>query len=102
MSEAVIVAVITGLFAIVGNLIISRRSSDDLYAKLDKQSELADQKIHGEIDVIKTELTALKDEVHKHNSVIERVYALETRSALHEDQIKAAVHRINGLERPAQ
>jgi hypothetical protein len=36
MSDAVIVAIITGVFAVIGQLLISRSSTKDLYAKLDK------------------------------------------------------------------
>ena len=98
MSEAVLVAIITGLFAIAGNLIISRRSSTELYNHLDKQSEIADEKIRGEIAVIKTEISELREETRKHNGLIERTYRLEQDSAVHSEQIKVANHRIDDLE----
>lgn len=98
MSEAIIVALITAAAAVIGQWMISRKNSDDLYTRLDKQSELADQKIHGEIDVIKAEIMQLKEEVKKHNGVIERTYKLEQDSAIHAEQIKVANHRIQDLE----
>ena len=88
MSEAVIVAVITGILAIIGDIIISARNSRELYSKLDKQSELSDERIHGEISVIQTEITELRKNVEKHNQVVERVYGLEQTVARHDEKIK--------------
>ena len=99
MIETIIAALITGVCAIIGNLLISRRSSEELYARLDKQSELADEEIKGEIAVIKTEISELRDETRKHNGVIERTYRLEQESAVHTEQIKVANRRIDDLEK---
>ena len=99
MSEAIIVALITGACAIIAQLIISRQSSKELYAKLDKQSELSDTKIQGEIDVIKNDIRALSNRVEAHNKIVERTYELERKSDVHEEQIKVANHRIEDLEK---
>lgn len=99
MSEAIIVALITGACAIVAQLIISRQSSKELYAKLDKQSELSDAKMQGEIDVIKNDIRALSNRVEAHNKIVERTYELERKSDVHEEQIKVANHRIEDLEK---
>ena len=40
----------------------------------------------------------LEKKVEKHNSVIERVYVLEKRDAVIQDEIKVANHRIEDLE----
>ena len=45
MSEAVIVALITGVFAVIAQLLIAKQSSKELYAKLDKESELSDARL---------------------------------------------------------
>lgn len=99
MPESVWVAVITGALAIIGDIIISARSTKDLYAKLDKQSELADERIKGEIAVIHTEINELRKTVERHNSVVERTYKLEERMSVAENQIKVASHRVDDLER---
>lgn len=91
MSEAIVVALITGACAIVAQLIISKRNSADLFAKLDKQSELSDAKLDKEIAVIKTEITTLSEEVRKHNAFAERIPALE-------EKAKAADRRLTDLE----
>lgn len=99
MSEAIIVALITGAAAVVANLIIARQSNKDLYAKLDKQSELSDARIQGEIDVIKADIRTLSNRVEAHNKLVERTYELERRADVHEEQIKVANHRIGDLEK---
>lgn len=99
MSEAVIVAIITGIFAVIGNIIITHKNTNDLYVKLDKQSELADQKIHGEIDVIKTEITQLKQAVEKHNQVIERTRDLEIKTSTINERVTAQGREIGDLKK---
>ena len=50
MSDAIIVAIITGACAVIAQLIISRSSAKELYAKLDKQSEISDQKLDAKLE----------------------------------------------------
>ena len=44
-------------------------------------------------------LEMLEKKVDKHNNLIERVYELEKRTDLQEEQIKVANHRIGDLEK---
>jgi len=85
MSEAIVVAIITGVCAIVAQLIISKQSSKDLYAKLDKNSELADAKIESRLEkhqaVIDTKIEELTREVREHNNFARRVPVLEEKVA---------------------
>lgn len=85
MSEAVIVAVITGVFAVIAQLIISYRSSKDLYAKLDKQSELSDARLDAKLEthqaVTDTKIEELTREVREHNNFARRVPVLEEKVA---------------------
>lgn len=91
MSEAVLVALITGGLTLIGVFITNRKSNAELFAKLDKQSELSDAKLEREIAVVKTEIKNLSDEVYKHNSFAERVPILE-------EKAKAADRRLTDLE----
>lgn len=84
MTDAIWVAVI----ALIGQIIIAAISNSGLIAKLDKQSEVNDTKIHGEIEVVKNEVSNLRQEVQKHNQVVERTYELEKQVARHDEQIK--------------
>lgn len=87
------VALITGGLAVLGEIIVSAKSTKELYAKLDKQSEIADERIRGEIAVIHTEITELRKNVEKHNSVIERTYNLEKEVAKQGEQIKTLFNK---------
>lgn len=44
----------------------------------------------------------LEEQVKKHNNVIERMYKLEERTAVVEEQVKVANHRIDDLEHQKQ
>ena len=90
MSDAIIVALITGVCAVIGNVAVSAQATKDLFAKLDKRSDLADQKLEGEmtafraevngsLQVMQTEIAQLRGTVEKHNGVIERTFRLEER-----------------------
>ena len=57
-------------------------------SELDKRSELKDTELRGELAVLRTELTALRSSVDKHNTVIDRTYKLETEVAKQGEQIK--------------
>ena len=91
MSEAIIVELITGGLTLLGIIITTYKSNQQLFAKLDKQSELSDAKLDKEIAVVKTEISTLSEEVRKHNAFAERIPALE-------EKAKAADRRLTDLE----
>lgn len=97
MSDAIQVA----LIALTGQIIIALASNSGIVAKLDKQSEVADARIHGEIDVVKNEVATLRQEVQKHNQLVERTFKLEQAVAVHDEKIKVANNRIADLENRA-
>lgn len=80
MTEAIIVALITGGLSLLGVLITSRQTAKDVAAKLAKQQAVTD-----------TKLSELTREVREHNNFARRVPVLE-------EQIKVANHRIADLE----
>ena len=47
-------------------------------------------------------LEELTKRVDKHNNVVKRMYALEEKMSVHEEQIKVANHRIEDLERKGE
>ena len=91
MSDAIIVARIKAVMSLIGIIIPSVRRNQQLFAKLDKQSELSDAKLDKEIAVIKTEISTLSEEVRKHNAFAERIPTLE-------EKAKAADRRLTDLE----
>jgi len=69
MSEAIVVAIVTGIVSVLGNIIANSKA----------------------MAVVQTKLEMLTDEVRKHNNFAQRVPVLE-------EQIKVANHRIEDLE----
>lgn len=80
MSEAVIVAIITGSLSLIGVIVSNNRTAQSMDAKLDKQQAITE-----------TKLEELTREVRAHNNFAQRVPVLE-------EQIKVVNHRIADLE----
>lgn len=85
MSEAIIVAIITGGLSLIGAIVSNNRTAQSMDksmdAKLDKQQA-----------VTETKLEELTREVRAHNNFAQRVPVLE-------EQIKVINHRIADLEK---
>lgn len=85
MSEAIIVAIITGGLSLIGVIVSNNRTAQSMDksmdAKLDKQQA-----------VTETKLEELTREVRAHNNFAQRVPVLE-------EQIKVANNRIEDLEK---
>jgi hypothetical protein len=92
MSEAIIVALITGACAIIAQALISRSSTRDLAARIDQQSRDADARLEKAQAVTDTKLDELTREVREHNNFARRMPVVE-------EQIKVANYRISDLER---
>lgn len=76
VSDAILVALITGACAIISQMLIARANSKELYAKMDKQQALLDERI-------KT-LTA---EVKEHNNFAKRMPVLEEKVSALEKKV---------------
>lgn len=87
MIEAIITGAVAIVVCMINNYFQQRRSEE----QNDKTIALIDYK-----------LTELTKRVDKHNNVIERTYRLEEASAVQEEQIKVANHRIEDLERKVE
>lgn len=81
MSEAIIVAIITGGLSLLGAIVSNNRTAQSMDAKLDKQQAIMD-----------TKLEELTREVRMHNNFAQRIPVME-------EQIKVANHRIADLEK---
>lgn len=80
MTESIIVAIITGILTLAGVLISNGRS-----------------------DAIQNErIEQLREEVKKHNSLIERTYKLEETAALHDAEFRRINHRLETVEKEVQ
>ena len=80
MSEAIIVALITGGLSLLGVVIANNKNARDMDAKLDKQQAINAERIE--------ELTR---EVRKHNNFAEKIPVIQ-------EQMKVVNHRLEDLE----
>ena len=87
MSEAIIVALIAAAASILGQLLIGRKNTSEMFAKLDKQSELSDAEIKRVQDVTNTKLDDLTREVRAHNEWAKRIPILETKVEIIEKKV---------------
>jgi uncharacterized membrane protein len=81
VSDAVLVALITGGISIVGTIITVLAANRQTLAQMDKKSELSDIRLDAKLEkhqaVTDTKIDELTRKVEKHNNLIERVYKLE-------------------------
>ena len=95
MSDAIIASLITGVLALIGVWITNRKNTAVLFERMDKQSEINDQKLDAKLSqyqaVTDTKIDALTAEVRRHNAFAERVPILE-------EKAKAADRRLTDLE----
>ena len=80
MSEAIIVALITGGLSLLGIIYSSNKTAHAMDSKLDKQQA-----------VMETKMDELTREVREHNNFAKRIPVVE-------EQIKAINHRTEDLE----
>lgn len=85
-------ALLSGAFAAVASIIVaviqSKTQHSQTLAELDKRDALQVQRID-----------QLEKKMDKHNNLIERTFALETATAVMQNDIKVANHRIDDLEK---
>lgn len=93
------VYIVTSALTLLGVIVSAVAQSRATMAKLDKQSELADARMEAKIEryaaVTDTKIDELTREVREHNNFARRVPVLE-------EQMKAANHRIDDLEKKTE
>lgn len=93
---AVVVAVITGIFALAGQIVLSRSNNEKMLKEIEKRSEISDVKLEGQItnmkDTWNIQLAQLTQSVNRHNGFAERIPVLE-------EKIRALESRVGDLER---
>lgn len=93
---AVIVAVITGIFALAGQMVLSRSSYAKVLSEIEKRSEISDVKMEGQIEKMQSmwelQMNQLAASVNKHNAFGERIPVLE-------EKIRVLDNRVSELER---
>lgn len=81
MTDAVIVALVTGACAVISQLLVSKVNNEKLFAELKRQSEITDTKLEGKLETLSlvtdTKITELTREVRMHNDFAKRMPVLE-------------------------
>lgn len=77
MTESIVVAVITGLFALMGTYLANRKAAALQLYRLEQ----------------------LEKKVEAHNNLISRMYAVEERTELQEAELKRHNERLKALEK---
>ena len=88
--EAIIVALITGGLSFLGIVYTSRQ-----------QHSITIEEVKNELSLIKKDIKSLEEKQDKHNSLIERVYNIETTLQVMDTKQKVTEHRIEDLEKGA-
>lgn len=96
MNEAwigLIGSIIVGILTLIGVIYQSRKNNDALFAKLDKQSEIADTKLDAKLEkyqaVTDEKIAELTREVRKHNNFAEKIPLIEAEDRRQNERIKA-------------
>jgi len=79
MTDAIIVALITGAFSFLGVYFSNRKSAA----------------------LVEYRLKQLEEKVQAHNNLVERMYAAEDKLNIQDEKIKVVNHRLDDLERSA-
>lgn len=79
MTEAIIVAIVTGVFSFLGVYFSNRKSAA----------------------LVEYRLQQLEEKVQAHNNLVERMYAAEDKLNIQDEKIKVVNHRLDDLERSA-
>lgn len=79
MTESIIVAVLSLAGTLAGAYLANRKSAALIAYRLEE----------------------LEKKVSKHNTLVERMYNLETKADVFEEKLRVANHRIDDLEKPA-
>lgn len=102
MSEAVVVAIISGVFTLAGVAITvwasfkkaareQRESNAKMIAELKSRSDASDAKLDKEVALLRAEVDELMREVRQHNNFAQRMPAVEA-------DIRNIKDRVNKLE----
>lgn len=91
MSEAIIIALITGGAAIIANVITSRKTSQEVAHNLEKNQLETAHKLEKQQAVTDTKIEELTREVRAHNNFAQRMPVVE-------NEIEALKGTVNNLQ----
>lgn len=93
---AVIVAVVTGIFALAGQVVLSRASSQKMLSEIEKRSEISDVKMEGQIEKMQSmwelQMSQLTTAVNRHNDFAARIPVIEEKIRVLENKVENLRH----------
>lgn len=98
MWEAIIVAIITGVFTFSGVVYSSKKQYDSKYASSVQDIKSQILSLKSDISCIQKDIKSLEEKQDKHNSVIERMYAAEKSIVLIDERQNEIMKRMDKLE----
>lgn len=92
MTDAIIVALITGACALIGQLLVGKSQNDKTIAVIEERLSWSDKLTEREIGSVKKNIDLLSARVDKHNNFAQRLPVVE-------EQIRELNHRVEDLEK---
>ncbi len=92
MTDAIIVALITGACALIGQMLVGKSQNDKTIAVIEERLSWSDKLTEREIGSVKKNIDLLSARVDKHNNFAQRLPVVE-------EQIRAINHRVEDLEK---
>lgn len=93
---------LTGIFLIAQTLLTkknNKKSNQEIQEQIQKHNEASRQQFNEYSELTIYRLEQLEKKQDKHNTLIERMYAVEDRLNVHDEKIAVANHRISDLEK---
>ena len=91
MIESILVAIITGVLALIGQAAVGKMQNNRTVAVMQERMNGTDKLVHAKFDDIRKDITTLSARVEKHNNFAARMPVVE-------EQIKVINHRLDDLE----
>lgn len=97
----ILVAIITGLIALVGTIITVSASNNKVVTEIAQESALNDAEIKGEIALVRKDVQNLSEQITRMQSLYSRVTALERRADVAKNRIMNLGETVAELDKTA-
>ena len=98
---SIIVSILVGLCTIFTFIRTNAKNQAEAVTKQEETNGKIDL-LQNEMGHIKTDVSELKDEVHKYNQLKDRMYAVESEVKVQGQQIKVEQHRMDDVEQAVE
>lgn len=95
----ILVAIITGLIALIGTIITVSASSSKTVREIGEESALNDAEIKGDIALVRKDIANLTTQIERMQSLYSRVTALERRADVAKNKLMTLADVVTDLDR---